>query len=163
MSIGISVPSFSTRNLIHNLQRSRLSPHRATIPSFIQVNRRVVDGGHLEVPGWLQFGVDELLEEEHCCLDESERFGRRAEKGVLFCLLQHGCRSFTSGDIFAPQMIWWGRGDRGRTGTARRSGTRRQRVLFQCLLLCTAIDDRNDHGRPRPPRTPWYDTRGMIQ
>ena len=34
----------------------------------------------------------------------------RAKKGVLFCLLQHGCRSFISGDMFPGQMTWRGRG-----------------------------------------------------
>jgi hypothetical protein len=58
--------------------------------------------------GWLYCGVDELLEEEHRWLEEWERCGPASSKGVLFCLLQHGCKSFISGEMFPGQMTRWG-------------------------------------------------------
>jgi hypothetical protein len=80
------------------------------------------------VRGWLYWGVDELLEEEHRRLEEWERFGPASEEGsaVLLALawLQelHKRRDGSRVDDLV------GMRDRGRTGTTRRSGTRRQRV-----------------------------------
>jgi hypothetical protein len=96
--------------------------------SFIHVNRRVLDRSQLEVRGWLYCGVDELLEEEHRWLEELERFGPASEEGsaVLLApawLQELHKRRYISG---ADDLV--GARDRGRTGTARRSGTRRQRV-----------------------------------
>jgi hypothetical protein len=98
--------------------------------SFIHVNRGVPDRSQLEVRGWLYCGVDELLEEEHRWLEELERFGPASEEGGAVLLapawLQelHKRRDISGADdlVGAPAR------GRGRTSTARRSGTRRQRV-----------------------------------
>jgi hypothetical protein len=96
--------------------------------SFIHVNRRVLDRSQLEVRGWLYCGVDELLEEEHRWLEEWERFGPASGEGIAVSLapawLQELCKRR---DISRADNLEGVRG-RGRTGTARRSGTRRQRV-----------------------------------
>jgi hypothetical protein len=94
--------------------------------SFIHVNRRVLDRSQLEVRGWLYCGVDELLEEEHRWLEELERFGPGGAVLLAPAWLQelHKRRDISGADdlVGAPAR------GKGRTGTARRSGTRRQRV-----------------------------------
>jgi hypothetical protein len=75
------------------------------------------------VRGWLYCEVDELLEEEHRRLEEWERFGPASEEGSAALLapawLQelHKRRDISGADDLV------GVRDRGRTGTARRSGT----------------------------------------
>jgi hypothetical protein len=95
--------------------------------SFIHVNRRVLDRSQLEVRGWLYCGVDELLEEKHRWLEEWERFGPASEEGSVLLApawLQelHKRRDISGADDLV------GVRDRGRAGTARGSGTRRQTV-----------------------------------
>jgi hypothetical protein len=80
------------------------------------------------VRGWLYCGVDELLEEEHGWLEESERFGPASGEGIAVSLAPAWLQELCKGrDISTADNLEGVRGRR-RTGTARRSGTRRQRV-----------------------------------
>ena len=96
--------------------------------SFIHANRRVLDRSQLEVRGWLYCGVHELLEGEHRWLEEWGRFGPSNEEGCAVFLApawlqeSHKRRDVSRADDLA------GVRDRGRIGTARKSGTRRRRV-----------------------------------
>ena len=70
----LSERSFSTRNLIHDKKRNRLEAKRADKPSFIHVNKRILDRQPTEIRGWLDRRLSEedlVAYEEDCMVEDA--------------------------------------------------------------------------------------------